>query len=108
MNPSAYSNVINNYPTSRSNQNALTSLHNHIPTGVEHSGGIGVGVTPTISGYAHHHPATSSYNRVTDFSPINSDIHDLNPMLNDMAISGNQSTRNLFQRGTYGQQHVGF
>jgi hypothetical protein len=104
MNPSAYSNPINNYPTSRANQNALTSLHNHIPTGVEHYGGIGVGVTPTMGGYAH--PATSSYDRVTDFSPINSEIHDLNPLLNDMAISGNRSNR-LFQRGTYGQPNIG-
>jgi hypothetical protein len=98
---------MNNYTTSsRSNQNALTSLHNHIPTGAEHYGGIGVGVTPTISGYAH--PATTSYdmNRVTDFSPINSEIHDLNPMLNDMTISGNRSNR-LYQRGAYGQQNVG-
>ena len=107
MNPSAYSNHTNHYSTTRSNQNALTSLHNHIPTGVDPYGVVGVGATPTMSGYAH--PPTSSYDRVTDFSPINSEIHDLNPLMNDMTISGNRSTNRLLgQRGTYGQPHVGF
>ena len=106
MNPSAYSNPTNHYSTTRSNQNALTSLHNHIPTGVDPYGVVGVGATPTMSGYAH--PPTSSYDRVTDFSPINSEIHDLNPMMNDMTITGNRSTNRLLgQRGTYGQPNVG-
>jgi len=105
MNPSAYSNLTNNYATIRSNQNALTSLHNHVPTGVDPYSGVGVGATPTMSGYAHR-PVTSSYDRVTDFSPINSEIHDLNPMMNDMTISGNRSNR-MLQRGAYGQPNIG-
>ena len=104
MNSNAYPNLTNNYTTGRSNPNALSTLHNHIPTGVDHYGGLGVGVTPTISGYTN--PTTSTYDRVTDFSPINSEIHDLNPMLNDMSISGNRSNR-LVQRGMYGQPNVG-
>ena len=108
INPSAYPNLINNYTSTRPNQNALTSLHNHIPTGAEQYGGVGVGATPTMSGFGQ--PVTSSYDRVTDFSPINSEIHmnDLNPMMNDMHISGNRSTNRLLgQRGTYGQPNVG-
>ena len=109
INPSAYSNLTNNYTTTRSNQNALTSLHNHVgvPTGVDPYSGVGVGATPTMGGgYAPHHPVTSSYDRVTDFSPINSEIHDLNPLMNDMTISGNRSNR-MLQRGAYGQPNVG-
>jgi len=108
INPSAYPNLTNNYTSTRPNQNALTSLHNHIPTGAEQYGGVGVGATPTMSGFGQ--PVTSSYDRVTDFSPINSEIHmnDLNPMMNDMHISGNRSTNRLLgQRGTYGQPNVG-
>merc|ERR1712038_1355254 len=97
MNHSAYPNLTNNYTSTRPNQNALT-LHNHIPTGV--------GATPTMAGFGQ--PVTSSYDRVTDFSPINSEINGLNPMMNDMHISGNRSTNRLIgQRGAYGQPNVG-
>ena len=122
VNPSAYSNLTNNLSTtSRTNtfshhQNTPyhvttnTSLHNHIPTGgIDHFTGAGVGVTPTISGQVHHHPTSSYDHRVTDFSPINSEINDnLNPMLNDMTITGNRSSRFPQRAGTFGQQSVGF
>lgn len=111
VNPSAYSNLTNNLSTSRSNpfshhQNTITNLHNHIPTAVDHFTGTGVGVTPTISGMAHH-PISAYDHRVTDFSPINSEINDLNPMLNDMTIAGNRSSRMLQRAGTFGQPNVG-
>lgn len=109
MNPSAYHNLTNNYATnSRSNQNALSSLHNHMPVGGvdPYSGVGGVGATPTMGGFAHH-PATSSYDhRVTDFSPIHSEINELNPLMNDMTISGNRSNR-MMQRGTFNQPNTG-
>jgi hypothetical protein len=111
VNPSAYSNLTNNLSTSRSNpfshhQNPITNLHNHIPTAVDHFTGTGVGVTPTISGMAHH-PISAYDHRVTDFSPINSEINGLNPMLNDMTIAGNRSSRMLQRAGTLGQPNVG-
>ena len=109
MNPSAYHNLTNNYATNtRSNQNALSSLHNHMPVGGvdPYSGVGGVGATPTMGGFAHH-PATSSYDhRVTDFSPIHSEINELNPLMNDMTISGNRSNR-MMQRGTFNQPNTG-
>ena len=107
INHSAYPNLTNNYTSARNpNHNALTSLHNHLPTGVEQYGGVGVGATPTMTGFGQ--PVTSSYDRVTDFSPIHSEMNDLNPMMNDMHISGNRSTNRLLgQRGAYGQPNVG-
>merc|ERR1719412_83383 len=109
MNPSAYHNLTNNYATNtRSNQNALSSLHNHMPVGGvdPYSGVGGVGATPTMGVFSHP-PATSSYDhRMTDFSPIHSEINELNPLMNDMTISGNRSNR-MMQRGTFNQPNTG-
>merc|ERR1719412_187348 len=81
VNPSAYSNLTNNLSTtSRTN---TFSHHQNTPYHVT-----------TNTGQVHHHPTSSYDHRVTDFSPINSEINDnLNPMLNDMTITGNRSSR---------------